>query len=181
MSGYPMRLPPRFPDGPTETIMLSENAEPVTVLEHYHPNANFTYQRGNGRWWTTYVHCGPDAPYPGATRPITPLCPDCPDFRADSLAHLRDHILVNHFPQAFHDAVCTGPAGPAGFTCSDPSHHTQPGDCRPGLHDAPFPAATRPATCNRAYPHQCADDVEYCETCNGYRPLLHRCNPKEGL
>ena len=29
---------------------------------------------------------------------------------------------VEGHPQSFHDAVCTGPGRPAGFTCSDPSH-----------------------------------------------------------
>ncbi len=29
--------------------------------------------------------------------------------------------------------------------------------------------------CPRREPHECGDDVEYCERCSGYRPHPHRC------
>lgn len=30
--------------------------------------------------------------------------------------------------------------------------------------------------CPRREPHECGDDVEYCERCGGYRPDPHRCD-----
>ena len=91
-------------DGPLgpRVVNLADGARPVQIFEFGHPAARTLFQRGHdGRWWAVDVYCGPAAPYPGATRPISPPCPDCPDFRPDSVAHLRDHILVNHPEHCF--------------------------------------------------------------------------------
>lgn len=46
---------------------------------------------------------------------------------------------------------------------------------RPAEPQNALEPSVQPGLCQRKEPHECADDVEYCERCGGYRPEPHLC------